>query len=213
MKTTVYLIRHGQSEGNFLDQFIGQTDVGLTETGFRQAELTAAYLKDIPAHRIYSSDLRRAYDTALATAKWKNMPVIKSQQMREVLGGQWEQMPFPVLEKTFPQDYDRWSNDFGNARCTGGESVLELQARIVGEVTRIAQENLGHTVMIFCHATPIRVFRAHCEGVSPDQMGNVPWATNSSVSRVEYENGRFRLLEYGINHFLGDQITQQPNEA
>ena len=213
MKTTIYLIRHGQSEGNLHDQFIGHTDIPLTDLGRQQAQMAAAYLKDIPVDRIYSSDLQRAYETALATAKLKNMPVIKTASLREIHGGKWEGESFPMLHQKFSRDFGVWCNDFGHARCTGGESVKELQARIVTQVQRIAEENPGGAVMLFCHATPIRVFRAHCEGAAPGAMGAIPWASNASVTHAEYENGRFRLVAYSIDHFMGELTTALPADV
>lgn len=113
----------------------------------------------------------------------------------------------------FAEDFSVWCNDFGNARCTGGESIQELQTRFVGEVRRIAEKNPGKTVLIFCHATPIRVFRAHCEGATPEMMGKIPWATNASVTHAEYENGKFRLIEYSIDHFMGALTTALPADV
>ena len=213
MKTTIYLIRHGQSEGNLHDRFVGHTDIPLTDLGRRQAQLTAAYLKEIPVDRIYSSDLQRAYETALATAKLKNMPVTKTAGLREIYGGKWEGESFPRLHQKFSRDFGVWCNDFGNARCTGGESVKELQSRIVTQVQRIAEDNAGGTVMLFCHATPIRVFRAHCEGAAADAMGAIPWASNASVTHAEYENGQFRLIAYSIDHFMGELTTALPDDV
>ena len=66
MKTTVLLIRHGESTSNVTNSFAGHLDVALSERGRRQAELTGLYLKDTPIDAFYSSDLRRAYETALA---------------------------------------------------------------------------------------------------------------------------------------------------
>lgn len=213
MKTTVYLVRHGQSVGNLHDQFIGHTDIELTELGRQQARLAAQYLKDLPVDAIYSSDLMRAYDTAMETAKLKGLPVIKTAGMREIYGGQWERKVFPTLRESHGEDFSVWCDDFGNARCTGGESVLELQERIVGEVRRIAEENPGKAVMIFCHATPIRVFRAHCDGASPAAMGEIPWATNASVTHAEYEAGEFRLVAYSVDHFMGSLVTALPDDV
>ena len=105
VKTTVYLIRHGQSVGNLHDQFIGHTDIELTALGKQQAEITAQYLREIPADRIYSSDLMRAYDTACATAKLKNMTVTKTAGMREIYGGQWEGKRFPTLGTQYKEDF------------------------------------------------------------------------------------------------------------
>ena len=73
MKTTIYLIRHGESQGNAVRAFLGHTNLDLTKKGHDQAECTAKYLKNIHADVIYSSDLLRAYSTAEHTAKIKGM--------------------------------------------------------------------------------------------------------------------------------------------
>ena len=213
MKTTIYLVRHGQSQGNLKDQFIGHTDIALTDLGRKQAEVTATYFENVHLDRIYSSDLQRAYDTACATARLKNLSVTKTAAMREIDGGQWETRVFSTLMETYKKDFSVWQNNFGNARCTDGESVLELQNRIVGEVRRIAEENPGKSVAIFCHATPIRVFRAHCDGASVAEMGNVPWASNASVSHAEYENGVFKMIDYSIDDFMGSLVTALPTNV
>lgn len=208
MKTTIYLVRHGQSVGNLKDQFMGHTDTPLTELGLQQAEMAAAYLEDIPIDAIYSSDLQRAYLTACATAKRKNMPVIKTKNMREIYGGAWETVEFSRLITEFPEDFSTWHHDFKNCRCTGGESVLEMQSRIVAEVKRIAEENPGKAVAIFCHATPIRVFRIHCEG-----DWNTPYPSNASTTVAEYENGAFKLVQYSVDHYMGDLVTALPDDV
>lgn len=208
MKTTLYLVRHGQSVGNLNDQFMGHTDTPLTELGQRQAKMAAAYLKNIHLDAIYSSDLQRAYNTACATAAVKNMSVTKSTQLREIFGGQWETVKFPQLHAQFPEDFGTWCNDFKNCRCTGGESVLEMQSRIVAEIARIAEENPGKSVAVFFHATPIRVFRIHCDG-----DWNAPYPSNASTTVAEYENGEFKLIEYSIDHYMGDLVTALPDDV
>ena len=208
MKTKLYLIRHGQSQGNLLGLFLGHTDMDLTELGYRQAEMAADYLQDIPVDRIYSSDLQRAYHTGCPTAKRKNMEIIKSEKLREIFAGDWEEQKFTDLMERYPEEYGKmWRQDIGNSRCVGGESVPELQTRIVAELRRIAEENPGKSVMVFLHATPIRVFAAHCKGVSSNEIKDIPWASNASVTSAEYEDGKFTLLEYSIDHFMGECVT------
>lgn len=208
MKTLIYLVRHGQSMGNLHDLFIGHTDIALTDLGYQQAQMAASYLKDIPIDAIYSSDLQRAYNTAQATAEAKGLPITKTQQMREVFGGAWEEVCFSDLHKLYPEDFGVWCNDFKNCRCTGGESVLELQQRIVAEVRRIAEENPGKSVAIFCHATPIRVFAIHCEN-----NWDIGYASNASTTVAEYENGEFKLVQYSIDHYMGDLVTALPDDV
>lgn len=207
MKTKLYLIRHGQSRGNLKSLFLGHTDMDLTELGYRQAEMAAEYLKDIPVDRIYSSDLQRAYHTGCATARLKGMEITKTARMREIFAGDWEKVSFDDLVEHDGEAYGVWCRDIGNARCTNGESVMELQSRIVAELQRIAEENPGKTVMIFTHATPIRVFKAWCDGSAFGEIKDIPWATNASVTTAEYEDGKFTMLDYSIDHFMGEFVT------
>jgi len=209
MSTThIYIVRHGQSEGNLHNAFLGHTDLDLTELGHKQAELTADYLDNISFDAIYSSDLLRAYNTGKHTADRKGLPIIKSERLREIFAGEWENKTFDALEREYYDDFTvTWKKDIGHARCTGGESVEELQNRFVPEVERIAKENEGKTIAIFTHATPIRVLKAAIDGISLDELMQVPWAGNASVTHVVVEDGKFSITEYGVNHFLGEFAT------
>lgn len=209
-QTKIYLVRHGESQANKHNIYIGHTDMDLTEKGHFQAEKTAGFLSGIHADAIYSSDLKRAYNTALHTATPRNMSVIKSEKLREIFGGDWENIPFDTLVEKYSAEYKIWLENIGVASCVNGESVQQLQNRFVGEVKRIAEENMGKTVFIFTHATPIRVFKAAADGKTLDGMKDVPWATNASVTSAVYENGEFSVVDYSIDGFLGDEITILP---
>lgn len=202
--THIYLIRHGQSEGNLHDLFLGHTDMDLTELGKKQAEKVTSYFKDVEVDAIFSSDLLRAYHTACPLAKLKNLPIIKCPNMREIFAGEWEGKVFNDIRKNSPMG-DIWWNDTGNARPDGGESVAELQQRILAEVSRLARENEGKTICIFTHFTPIYALKTAWAGVPCSEMKNMPKPSNASVTHVVYENGEFtELLEYANNAYLGD---------
>ena len=70
-----YLVRHGQSLGNLNRIYLGHTDVDLSELGYKQAEITAEHLRGVHFDSIYSSDLKRAHNTALPHARIRNIPV------------------------------------------------------------------------------------------------------------------------------------------
>ena len=44
-------------------------------------------------------------------------------------------------------------------------------------------------------------------------MNDIPWATNASTTVVEYENDTFRLVEYSIDHYMGDLVTALPEDV
>ncbi len=208
--TQIYLIRHGQSVGNLHKTFLGHTDLDLTELGHRQAENVAEFLKDLKVDVIYSSDLMRAYNTAVHTAEVKGMEITKSQNLREIYAGEWEGRTFEELRTVYAESFGHWVEDIGTSRCDGGESALELQKRISEEVTKIAEENQGKTVLIFTHATVIRVFKAFCDNCTPETIKDVPWAANASVSHFEYRDGRFSTVVYGNDSFQGEAVSTIP---
>ena len=75
MKTTVVLVRHGQSQGNLKDLFLGHTDLPLTPLGLSQAALASVYLDRYKFDAIVSSDLTRAMQTAAPTAARQGLTI------------------------------------------------------------------------------------------------------------------------------------------
>lgn len=208
MTTKLLIIRHGQSLGNLEKRFLGHTDWDLSQLGYSQAEKLCEYLKDEKIDKVYSSDLIRAYHTVLGIAKQRGLEVIKDSRLREIYAGQWEGQLYDSLYVDFKEDYTVWKTDVGNSRCTGGESVLELQKRVVSAVEEIAENNPGKTVCIGTHATPIRVLCSYIDNNrSAEDIQNVQWVRNASITTVLYENGKMRIQKKGDDVFLGNSKT------
>ncbi len=209
--TTLLLIRHGESMANTEKKFAGFLNVPLSPLGESQAQTTAAYIHaNRTVDAVYASDLARAFDTGKAVADHFGLPIHPEPDLREICAGEWEGAVFDELPTLFPESYQRWLTDIGNASCDGGESVAELQQRVVAALYRIAKENDGKTVVIATHATPIRVFQCHCAGKPLGDMNTLPWVTNASITEVAYDNGSFRLVRVGDDSHLGTSRTALP---
>lgn len=207
-ETKLLIIRHGQSIGNLERRFLGHTDLDLSELGYKQAEITKEYLKNEKIDVIYSSDLKRAYNTVKPIAESRNMEIKTSKNLREIYAGEWENGDYEYLSQNFADEYEKWKTDIGNACCNGGESVAELQQRVYEEVMKIATENIGKTVCIGTHATPIRTLFAKIEDVKKENMHEVPWATNASVTTVIYSDGKLKIVKYAEDEFMGENISK-----
>ena len=203
----LYLVRHGQSTANLNDVFLGQHNLDLTSLGLEQAKITANYLKNIHVDAIYSSDLTRAVDTAEQTAKLLNLPIILEKGLREIDGGLWEEQPFYSLKEKYYDNFVAFTTDIGSSKVDGGESVAELYERFIKTVENISKANDNKTVLIFSHATCIRCFGAFCMGKGLKNMQSVPWPNNASVTEVDYDNGKFTLVKYGYDDFMGQKKT------
>ena len=209
MKTLVYLVRHGESLGNFEKRFLGHADLPLTDKGRTQAACLTAYLEKnaVKPDAVYASSLSRAFETArIATGK----EPISTPNMREICGGAWEGVELSVIRERYPEDLRLFNEDIGVSRPTGGESVAELSERILKTVFAIAEENAGKTVLIGTHATPVRLVETFARGLSVEGAASVPWPTNASLSAYLVGDGEVLPLFYSLDSYLGDLVTRVP---
>ena len=209
--TKLILIRHGESLGNKQNIFLGHEDMDLSPKGYKQAALAAEALKNIHIDAIYSSDLQRAYHTAQPTAASHGLDVIRDNHLREINAGDWDGMGFEELK--YKADYKLWLSDVGHAHCTGGESVAELWERIHSCIRTIAEENDGKTVLIATHATPIRTLVTGWSGKTIDDMKDVPWVGNASLTYANYTDGKFTLTKVNDVAHLKDLATTLPKNV
>lgn len=208
MKTTLYIVRHGNSLGNLTKTFYGHYDGPLTETGHEQAKRVAVFFKDKNVDAVYSSDLMRAVDTVKPTAESKGLKIVRDSRLREIYAGKWENRNIDELIVEYPKEYGVWRNDKSNSRCTGGESVKELQKRIFEVVADIAQNNAGKNIIISTHATPIMTLKASLCGLPPESINGMNYVLNASVTTVTCDDGKWEFVNYGESSHLDGLITE-----
>ncbi len=210
--TRLLLIRHGESQSNVLGTFTGQSDAPLSNLGKAQAECTARFvLEHYRVDVACSSDLCRAYDTAMAVARPLGLPVEKHPALREIHGGEWQDALFSHLPDTHPEAYALWQQDVGNSGCPGGETVAQVARRVWACVERICRENPDKTVLIASHATPIRTVQWKATGQPLSDMKQVPWVSNASVSEYVYENGVLTPVKLSQDAHLAAMKTNLPS--
>ena len=203
--TRLIFIRHGQSEANEQNRFAGHTNVPLTALGKEQAERVAEYIiKREKIDKIYSSDLKRAHDTALPVSRLTGLTVNDAKELREICAGAWEGRLVSQISVEYAKEFHLWKNDFSNARLPEGESVREVYERVVPFVKRIARENDGLTLLITSHASPIRAVECNARGFGWEKMSEVAFVNNSAISIFEYnaETDSITLIERDITEHL-----------
>lgn len=209
--TNIIFIRHGESMANRMAVFAGNFNADLTEIGLAQAQKTAEYVaQNYKVDAVYASDLLRAYKTGKAVADVLSLPVYADARLREISAGKWEGETFDKLPKKYPADFSLWLTDIGNSRPTDGESVRQLGQRILSAVTDIAEKNDGKTLVIATHATPIRVLQCMLGGHSFDEMQNIPWVSNCSVTEICYDGGNWKLIKIGYDEHLAGMRSSLP---
>ena len=214
MKTKIIMIRHGQSQANAESRFAGHSDFDLTDLGRQQAKCAADYLRKcgIVPDVIYSSDLKRAHNTALPIAEEFGLPINDTEGLREIFAGDWEGRLFDEIKEEYPDLFGCWFGDNGNCRCPNGESVAELGQRVFECLAEIGEENRDLTVAVATHATPIRALQAITTYGSVSEIKKVPWVSNASVSTVIYDKGTFTFEESGYDKHLIGLTTELPKD-
>jgi broad specificity phosphatase PhoE len=188
--TTVYLARHGQSDWNAAGRWQGHADRPLTELGRRQAAELVRALAGVPLDAVYSSDLRRARETAEAVAASRGLTVAALAELREVDVGSWSGLTRAEAKERFPQGFRRWTD--GRHGWEDGERYERMADRVVAAVRRIAAEHEGGSVLVVAHGGPIRALHAAALGLDVSEHRRLqPVEPNARLSRLTVEDGTF----------------------
>ncbi len=165
----VWLVRHGETAWNSEGLVQGQLDPELSETGRRQAVRCAHDLAAQPAcEALYSSDLRRARETAAPIAEALRLAVRVELDLRERALGDAEGKPSALLGPERSGIAGGRVVD-ADASPAGGESVRQLYERVASCAGRALSRERGDVVLV-CHGGAVRVLCAWLEGVAPDEM-------------------------------------------
>jgi broad specificity phosphatase PhoE len=172
--TTILLARHGETEWNREGRWQGWADPPLNDTGRAQARDLAASLSRTPFDAVYSSDLRRAHETAEIVAAPHGVPVVVDRDLREIDIGSWSGLTRGEIEERFP-----------DGRRPDGETREQHAARVLAAVERIARGNPDGRILIVTHGGTLRTLHGH---VSDEPYHPV---ANCAVLEVHFRDDRF----------------------
>ncbi|OGK96530.1 MAG: phosphoglycerate mutase [Candidatus Rokubacteria bacterium RIFCSPLOWO2_02_FULL_73_56] len=165
--TLVLLCRHGltQTTGAVLP---GRAPgLHLSDDGRRQAEALARRLGALRrVAAVYASPLERARETALPSARALGLALRIERGLTECDFGEWTGQKLARLTRRPEwQAVQRHPSGF---RFPGGESFVEMQARVVSALQRLVARHRGRTVVAVFHADPIKAAVAHALGIHLD---------------------------------------------
>lgn len=114
---------------------------------------------------LYSSDLRRALETAQIIAVRIGAPVIPEPRLREIHLGKWQEMLSTDIAAQYPDEFRRWHAAPLAARPPGGEDIPSLAARVLQAVNEILARYPDQRVGIVAHELPIAVIVCRARGL------------------------------------------------
>lgn len=218
MTVRLYLVRHGQTDMNRTNRLQGITDRPLSARGVKQAQSLAQLLEGVPFTAAYSSDRKRAVQTAEAILQYHPKLVLHQRAgLREYyfggLEGQGEvllmrQMMQAVGAKAMMRAFsgDRFSHliaTFQHRDATKqAESLAEVQLRVrTGMQKIVAEQPADADVLVVAHGL---LLSALVHQLAPDQL---PFGLlkNTSVTRIDVDHAQWQVV--GVN------LTELPHPA
>ena len=189
----IIFVRHGQTVYNSESRYQGHSDTELSDLGRRQAGCAAERLKGEKITAIYTSDLKRAKDTAKAIAVFHNVPVQSDPRLRECCFGDWEGLTVSEITERYTEHYQNYRNDSVTNRAPNGERLESLQERVVSAIDEIVERHPDETVAVVVHGGPIRAFICHALGTDLRTFRKMS-LENCSITTFSLEpNGRWFL--------------------
>lgn len=187
--TTFYLVRHATNDFLKRGAIAGwQPGVHLNDDGRAQAASLAKLLRNEGISHLYSSPLERAQETAAPLASLLGLEIETAEALGEVRFGEWTGKHFSEIAPD--RRWRQWNEFRTGARVPGGETMIEIQARFVGFMGRIAEEKPNATVALFSHGDPIRAALMYYLGMPLDFVHRIE-VSPASVSIV-------RVAECGV---------------
>ncbi|KAL8117599.1 phosphoglycerate mutase-like protein 4 isoform X2 [Apium graveolens] len=196
----IIVIRHGETEWNADGRIQGHLDVDLNEVGRQQAETVAARLSKEPKiSAVYSSDLKRAHETAEIIARTcGGLEVIKDRDLRERHLGALQGVEYHEIAKINPEAHKAFvSKSLDEEIPGGGESLNQLYLRATSCLQKIGEKHKGQRVVVVTHGGLIRAL--HRRATTHHRVGKV---VNTSVNVFHLsDGGKWTIKTWGdVSH-------------
>lgn len=192
----IYIIRHGETELNRQGIVQGRgINSDLNDLGRAQAEAFYQKYQDVPFDKIYTSDLKRTWQTVQKFIDAK-LPWEKLSGLDELAWGIWEGKPnTEEAREAFRKMLQSWENGDYTAHFEGGESVQDVYERLKQPMEVLMTRPEEKTVLLCMHGRAIRVFLCLLLGKPLSEMTEFPHQ-NTVLYKMGFDNGKFSILEF-----------------
>ncbi|VVC71947.1 2,3-bisphosphoglycerate-dependent phosphoglycerate mutase [uncultured archaeon] len=182
----ILLVRHGETDHNVAGLIDGHGHGKLTRKGVAQTKALAQRLRREKIDAIYTSDLERSHQTALALAKFHpHLKIVVTRLVRERMFGAFEGQNFMAFVKRYPT-YMKNSKRIQNVKTSG--QLRKRAKRFLEFLVRTYDKNVAKTttVLVVGHG----VFNNALIAALTNTGVNRPWfqQDNTCVNLLERDN-------------------------
>lgn len=201
----IYIIRHGETDGNKAGILQGCLDIPLNQKGKDLAKVTGEGLRGVCFDVLFTSPLSRAKETGEIILKEteSRAKIIVDERIKELNFGEWEGENILNSKIMSVKEFRKINDDPFNFKSgEKGESMQELLARTRSFFRELLanEEYQDKTVLIATHGVAYRALLQEAyENKNDFWHGKVP--DNCSVSILKYEDGKLEILSHDAIYY------------
>jgi broad specificity phosphatase PhoE len=196
MKTTIYLVRHGDTFKGKEIFWSRKPGRSLNKLGKIQADKAGEYLSQYKISRIFYSPLNRTTQTAQRIRQF--LPEAKIAPKKELLewdiGFQGERVEGKPFEYFFPRGIEK-VYDETPTKLIGGELLIEATDRVVSFIYKIVEIYQGKEILCVAHEDVIRSTVLKFRKIDLDKLITIP-CEKGSIYKLTFEDKRFIEAKY-----------------
>lgn len=203
------IVRHGETDWNAQRRIQGQVDIPLNAVGRRQAAATAAGVAGRCFAAVYSSDLSRAWQTALTIAGALGLPVEAAAGLRERHYGRMQGLTGEEARERFPALHAGYAARRPDYDLDGGETLAGFAGRVADTLRRLAEAHRGQALLLVSHGGVLDVANRLATGRALAAPRDFP-VPNAGLNWLEYR-GTWHILSWAEQAHLAtalDETTQ-----
>jgi len=159
--TRLYLVRHAQTDWNANGRFQGQTDVPLNDDGLKDCLEARKAAQKLSLTAAYTSPLLRARQSADALIEGRGLELQERPALMELHLGELEGMYATEARERYAHVLTQWKEAPTSVHMPGGESLVEVQARVSNCIEDIVTQNPGGSVLVVAHGFALLSFVCH----------------------------------------------------
>ncbi|SDF79637.1 probable phosphoglycerate mutase [Fontibacillus panacisegetis] len=206
-KTTIFLVRHGQTEWNVEHRFQGHQDSPLTELGVKQASWLGESIQNEWIDAIFSSSSNRARRTAEIIKGNREIDIHESDDLREMNLGIWEGQKQEAIMELYPEEYDYFWGDPEKFQVYAGETYEEVLSRAVRKLNQIIADHQGKSILIVTHTVVVKLIMAYFEKRPMNKLWDLPYIHPACLCKVEITDNEYKIILHGdISHYQEDAV-------
>ncbi len=194
------LVRHGCTDAA-PGQCLGQADLPLSTRGFTDVQQLAATWHGSAPRFLFSSDLRRAQQSAQVFAAAFAIEPLTDPRLREVDFGRWNGCQWNDIMQADHGQYRHWLENWVIQEAPDGESFADVLRRTGAWLAALLGSTANNDcVLAIAHAGSIRALLCHALGLPSGRALSIG-IEHARVSRLRYANGQFEVRYINATRF------------